>query len=173
MFGKSQQIHPHYKVAEVDHTFTTIARPLLLQTSWNQDNNHDESFESPKALTLRSPSSPSRTIKSSSLGTVRTGDCFSYSFNGNNSITIEPKVSQRMYRILAMREDENGRKVFFDIIDGRVYGRSPGINNRLSKNVVLYESKDAALSERFPSNQVGATRSGNGLYPRILVSFGK
>jgi len=37
----------------------------------------------------------------------------------------------------------------------------------------LFDTKEAALSERYPSNQAYAGKGGNGRYPRILVAFGK
>ncbi|RYH11431.1 hypothetical protein EON65_38855 [archaeon] len=135
MFAKPGRIMPNCRVADIDHTFTTIGKKLLPPEDENSTHT-------------------SRTEATTS--TVRTGDGSSYATNPNGKVYIPPKASKRMYRILAYNEDKTGRKVFFDLIDGRVYGRGPGLGNRVSHNVVLYESKEAALSERFPYNQVGS-----------------
>jgi hypothetical protein len=133
MFAKPHRMMPNCRVADVDHTFTIVAKQLPQP-------------EQPETNSARS----SRIPRSS----LRTGDGFSYAYNPNTAINIHPKASKRMYRILSYVEDKEGRKIYIDMIDGRVYGKSPGVLNRISKNVVLYESKEAALSERFPYNQV-------------------
>lgn len=103
MFGKSQQINPHYKVAEVDRTFTTVAKPLLLQTSWtNESSLNLTNNNSP----IKTPSTYSNSHPHSNI-MKRTGDCLSFTFNANDALVIDSKVSQRMFRVLAVREIYN------------------------------------------------------------------
>lgn len=149
MFARPHRISPTCRVADVDHTFTKVGRNLV---------EPDAPETSPRSATTSNTS-------------VRTGDGFSYSSNANVSVEIPTKNALRMYRVLSYTVDKAGRKVFFDMIDGRIYGRGPGMACRVSTNVVLFETKEAALSERYPFNQVGAAKSGNGVHPRILVTF--
>lgn len=132
MFGRPHRISPTCRVADVDHTFTKVCK----------------NFTEP-----RPPDSPS-TRTTSTTSTLRTGDGLSYSTNANVVLNIPANNARQMFRVLNCTEDRQGNRIFFDSIDGRIYGKGPAVNNRVSQDVVLYDSKSAALSERFPSNQV-------------------
>eukprot|EP01039_Chlorochromonas_danica_P009137 gene9137-10087_t len=149
MFGRPHRISPTCRVADVDHTFTKVCK----------------NFTEP-----RPPDSPS-TRTTSTTSTLRTGDGLSYSTNANVVLNVPANNARQMFRVLNCTEDRHGHRIFFDSIDGRIYGKGPAMNNRVSQDVVLYDSKSAALSERFPSNQVGGGRGGNGIHARVLVSF--
>jgi hypothetical protein len=131
MFARPQKIIPNYKVSEVDRTLTTVGKNL---------RDTPESFIEPISRPKSAP--------------PRTGDSLSFSYNGNVAMNIPEHAAQRMYRIVAYTEDSNGDKVYFDLLDGNIYGKGPAFTSRISNNVVLYENRDTALGERFPSNQV-------------------
>jgi hypothetical protein len=76
-----------------------------------------------------------------------------------------------MYRVVSYREDASGKRIFFDPLDGKVFTIGAGFVNRVSNAVILFETKKGALSERYPCNQIGAAKSGNGHYPRVLIAF--
>jgi len=105
-----------------------------------------------------------------SLLSPRFGGAESFSFSRNGGRYVEPTRSQRCYRIVGYKTGDSGNAVI-DILDGTEYACGHGMEPKISKDVVVYDTKEAALSERFPSNQVGRARSGNGRYPRALVSF--
>lgn len=63
-------------------------------------------------------------------------------------------MSQRGYRILSYKENRNGTRIVFDILDGTVYNCGTGAGKKITYNAVVFDSKRSALSERFPSNQV-------------------
>lgn len=147
---------------EHDPIFRKFAKEIVKKTSPSDDDLNSPSNRSNTSLNTQTTSS-----------TARTGDSMSYSFNLNDNSVIPVKNATRMYRVLGLKEDKTGKKTLFDIIDGRIYCQGFTYNNRICSNVILFDSKQAALSERFPANQAGASHSGNGVYPRILVAFGK
>lgn len=101
----------------------------------------------------------------------RKGGIESFSFSRNGSSHVDQYSSRRCYRIVGYKTDHDGNKSVIDILDGSEYYCGHRMDHRISKDVVVYDSKDSALSERFPCHQVGSSRSGNGRYPRALVSF--
>lgn len=103
----------------------------------------------------------------------RIGDTQSFSYNLHGSSYIDKRAAVRMFRVLCIKHPtpNNEGRVVFDPLDGRIFSVSPGFHNRVSHNVLLFDSKKGALSERLPTNQVGASNSGNGRYARILCSF--
>jgi hypothetical protein len=118
-----------------------------------------------------------------SRGKERTGDYRSYTITGNNdnnfSFFLDKRSAKRMYRVLVCKDattlqgTTDPHRLLIDSLDGKIYCDGFTYRNRVAKDIVLFESKSAALSERYPCNQVGASRGGNGVYPRILVAFGK
>jgi hypothetical protein len=106
---------------------------------------------------------------------ARQGDNKSFSYNLHGSTYIDKRSAVRMFRVLCIKHPTPGSegRVVFDPLDGRIFSVAPGFHNRISHNVLLYDTKKAAMSERLPPNQVGAGSSGNGRYARILCSFGK
>lgn len=157
MFARPQKVSPNCRYGqETDHTFTKIAIPLLEKSKFAQPEKNS-SLDTPK-----------------STSTTRTGDSLSYSTNANDHTHIPRICAQRMYRVVSYREDpKTGKKIIFDPLDGKMFVIGAGFVNRVSTNVVLFESKKGAMSERYPINQVGAAKSGNGHYPRVLIAFGK
>ena len=157
MFARPHKISPNVRYGqETDHTFTKIAIPLLEKTKLKQSGHDDSAMDTPK-----------------STSSTRTGDSLSYSTNSNDHTRIPRSCSRRMYRVVSYKEDSSGKKVIFDPLDGKPFSIGPGFVNRVSNNVVLFETKKGALSERYPFNQCGAAKSGNGHFPRVLIAFGK
>lgn len=77
----------------------------------------------------------------------------------------------RGYKVLGLKT-EGSYKVAVDLFSGKVINLGgSGPDSRITQSVQIYETKQAALSEKFPPNQVGCAKSGNGMLPRILVSF--
>lgn len=87
--------------------------------------------------------------------TIRTGDKASYWCSSSDNLYVEKKCSERAYRVLSYRKDsKTGKRVIFDILDGKPYFLSHGDGKRVTHNAIVFETRSAALSERFPSNQV-------------------
>jgi hypothetical protein len=42
---------------------------------------------------------------------------------------------------------------------------------QVTRDAIVYQTKQGALGERFPSKQVGHPKSGSGVLPRVLVAF--
>ena len=77
----------------------------------------------------------------------------------------------RGYKVLGLKSEGND-KVAIDLFTGnKVNMGGKGADSRITNQLKLYETKQAALSEKFPPSQVGSSKSGNGTIPRILVSF--
>ena len=101
----------------------------------------------------------------------RTGDKRSFQFQ-RDCVNISKLSAKRCFRVLTYRDLPNGKREVTDIPNGSVYYCKTGPQlRRITPYGVAFDSKDGALSERFPANQVGAAASGNGTTPRILVSF--
>lgn len=165
---------------EVDHTFTDYVRPILENSTLRHSKSAGaEVDEDPYRLTGEGTSSSrgSNSQGRSNRPPTRCGDRRSYHLNNNNHYYVDRLCATRMYRVLTVKpnhgEGGGSNKILFDPIDGRLYNASVGFQNRISHNVVCYDNKKAAMSERYPTNQVGAARGGNGKLPRILVAFGK
>ena len=87
--------------------------------------------------------------------TIRTGDKASYWCSSSDNLYVDKKCSERAYRVLSYRKDgKTGKRVIFDILDGKPYFLCHGEGKRITHNAIVFETKSAALSERFPSNQV-------------------
>ena len=95
------------------------------------------------------------------------------SFTYNSSTESIPKMAaKRCYRVLTYVDDKNGERQVMDVVDGNVYWcRTGPQKRRITPDAIAMDSKQAALSERFPLTQVGAATSGNGTLPRLLVAF--
>lgn len=171
----------------VDKTFTEYITPLVSRSSIEINNDvleaqrrKDEAQRknaSSSRLFNNTAASSNRFTNSRSMGTAdlkinRTGDAASYRYATNDKMYIDRNSAKRGYRILSYKEDLHGRKVVFDLLEGTVYYCGK-ISRRVTKNVLVFDNKQAAMSERLPPNQVGHSKHGNGLYPRVLVSFGK
>jgi hypothetical protein len=100
-----------------------------------------------------------------------TGDGRSFTF-GPETITISKMAAKRCFRVLTYRDLPNGKREVMDIPDGRIYFCKTGPQNRrITPDGVAFDTKQGAMSERFPTNQVSPSKSGNGTSPRILVAF--
>ncbi len=96
------------------------------------------------------------------------GESYSYMSHG---VEIPKLAAKRCYRVLTYANTPTGRQVM-DIAEGNLYWcRTGPQKRRITPNACAFDSRELALSERFPSTQVGAASSGNGTLPRILVSF--
>jgi hypothetical protein len=133
-------VNQRQNLAAVEHTFTQIIGPAILQSTLSSSSK-----------------STSTTSSLNSSVSNRTGDSQSFSFNTNDPFYIEKRACQRGYRILSYKEDRNGRKVIFDVLDGTIYNCGGGLGKKVTNNAIIFDSKKCALSERFPSNQVHPT----------------
>lgn len=168
MFARPSKIDPNVRYGrEMDRTFTQLVIPLLNQnasfgrkskkTTQNGDNR-DESHPAYESEAydeeLDSPMTQKTTFSNTSN---RTGDSLSYSFNVHDTSHIPHACARRMYRVVAYKDDpETGKMTLFDALDGRVYNIGAGFANRISNNVVLFDTEKGALSERYPYNQVSS-----------------
>lgn len=96
------------------------------------------------------------------------GESFTYM---DHAVVIPKLAAKRCYRVLTYANTKQGRQVM-DIAEGNLYWcRTGPQKRRITPNAVAFDSRELALSERFPSTQVGAATSGNGTLPRVLVAF--
>jgi len=101
----------------------------------------------------------------------RYGGGESFTFNSPTA-SIPKMAAQRCYRVLTYSDDKNGERHVMDVAEGKLYWcRTGPQKRRITPDAVAMDSKQAALSERFPLTQVGAATSGNGTLPRLLVAF--
>lgn len=159
MFARPPKVEPSPRKQDVDHTFTRIAKPLIDSVEFAKKEDDQRSAEGTQRT-------------HSSVASNRTGDSLSYNYNTHDSTFIPERCSRRLYRVVSFKENSSGKRIMFDPIDGRIFSCDAGYTNRTSNNVVLFDSKRSALSERYPSNQIGGSTGGNGIYPRMLVAFG-
>lgn len=172
-------IVPNYKVSECDHSLTTSLKPLLSKIrehlSFGSAVADSPNVQANDNLHAKDTGVRfAERVERASPPVQRTGDGMSYTFNANNGAFYGKKQARRMFRVMICKENpETGEKTLIDSLDGKVYSKGFKFANRQISNVVLYDSKEAALSERFPSNQAYAGRGGNARYARILIAFGK
>jgi len=95
------------------------------------------------------------------------------SFTYNSPVGgISKMAAKRCYRVLTYSDDADGQRHVIDVAEGKEYWcRTGPQKRRITPDAVAMDSKQAALSERFPLTQVGAATSGNGTLPRVLVAF--
>lgn len=79
--------------------------------------------------------------------------------------------SVRGYRVVTYVEDARGNRTVKDILNGSVYFTGVGLQQRITQDAIMFSTKEAALAEKFPSNQVGASKGGSGRLPRVLCCF--
>ncbi len=85
----------------------------------------------------------------------KTGDGNSYWLSTNDNVYLDRKTAVKGYRVVSYRKmKRGGKRVVFDILDGKPYYCGVGIQKRITENAVVFATKQEALSERFPSNQV-------------------
>lgn len=138
----------HYPLqkCEVERSLTTVVQPIISNSVF--------------ARPLKSPSSQAFSPYSyTTTSTHRTGDNTSYYCSSSSGVTISRNAARRGFRILSYTEDDSGKIHLFDILDGHPYHCSRTTGKRITANAIVFESKDAALSERFPSNQVNQSFS--------------
>ena len=124
------------------------------------DDVHDMASEPAASRQPRKPPVPKRT-----------GNEDSFSFR-KQFVKIDKFSAKRAYRILTYVTKANGDREVMDIPDGYIYYcRTGPQKRRITPDAVAYDTKELAMSERFPYDQIGAARSGNGTLPRILVAF--
>ena len=102
-----------------------------------------------------------------SLGGPRRGGPESYYYAPHGVQENSSLNNQRCYRVLTYKR-ENNRNILIDIADGT---HIKDYSDKISHNVVVYDSKLGAESEKFAPNQMFPTRSGSGYKPRVLVAF--
>lgn len=124
------------------------------------------------ASPIKAPEADKNRHKSESESPPKlTGDGRSFTFK-SEVITISKMASKRCFRVLTYRDLPNGKREVMDIPDGRIYFCKTGPQNRrITPDGVAFDTKEGAMSERFPINQVSPSKSGNGTSPRILVAF--
>lgn len=128
----------------------------------NKSNSYDDHHRK-----SNSASAPSTTR---ARATNRTGGRNSFTTFSYDKITLLPAESKRVYKVLSIKDNSNnysnsysnynsnsdslGRKLLFDGISGKIYHCGAGQAKNISKNVICFDTKDSALSERFPYDQV-------------------
>mmetsp|Transcript_17997 Transcript_17997/g.30263 ORF Transcript_17997/g.30263 Transcript_17997/m.30263 type:complete len:256 (+) Transcript_17997:130-897(+) len=134
-------------------------------------------ISSPTSINANSISTmtTSETVASTlSLASQLTGDKNSYTFSRNdNNVYYNKGSGMKGYRVLSYKKSKKngGQRIVFDILDGKPYHCGVGLQRRITSDALVFETKEQALSERFPSNQFAGTKSGNGRLPRMLVAF--
>lgn len=171
-FAPSRRPHTAPNRRETDHTFTKYVQPILENSNLRTSKSAEDT--NPFRMTGEEDAYASSGRSSKNRPSTRCGDRRSYQLNSNDNFHLDRMAATRMYRVLVVKPNNySSIGTLLDPVDGRVYNASAGLQSRLSHHVICYDSKKAALSERLSPNQVGATKGGNGRYPRILVAFGK
>jgi len=134
---------------DMDHASSTLTQIENYSAAVDSTSNLSEVTTNFAAATM----SP---IPNSQPLTIRTGDKASYWCSSSDNLYIEKKCSERAYRVLSYRKDKTGKRVIFDILDGKPYFLTHGEGKRITHNAIVFETRSAALSERFPSNQVSS-----------------
>jgi hypothetical protein len=139
----------------VEKTFTTIAKPLVEKSNLSRKDTDGLYISSANTTAQSTPAySSNPTSPFSAKSSYRSGVNITYKCNANDNIYLSKVESVRGYRVLALKEDITGKKILFDIVDGTIYNCGFSAASRISNFVPLYDSKNAALCERFPPNQV-------------------
>jgi hypothetical protein len=87
--------------------------------------------------------------------TMKTGDANSYWLSSNDNVYLDRRTAVKGYRVVSYRKmKRGGKRVVFDILDGKPYYCGVGVQKRITENAIVFATKEEALSERFPSNQV-------------------
>ena len=150
MFGRPKSARKVQNTKAVEKTFTTIVKPLIAKSNLSNKERDDQSYSTAQTTpAISAPNSPF-SLKSS----YRQGTNITYKCDANDTSYLSKVEGVRGYRVLALREDILGKKILFDMIDGTIYNCGFSGANRISNFVPLYESKTAALCERFPPTQV-------------------
>lgn len=159
MFARPKKVAPGPKLSEVDRSFTKYAIPLISRSSIGSPKVGFVDDNSSKATAEDSTiESNEKTITLKPQPVPRSGDYRSYNFTAQNdknqAFFIDKKSARRMYRVLIVKETALGKKILIDSLDGKIYCDGFTYRNRVARDIVLFDSKSAALSERYPSNQV-------------------
>lgn len=158
MFARPKKVTPTRKLTEVDRSFTKVVKPLISRSTISSPKVAVSSDDSLSGATEESSSVDTGRIHSAPVSPTRTGDYRSYFISEQNeksrNFYVDKRGARRMYRVLVCKENAIGRKLLIDSLDGKIYCDGFTYKNRLAKDIVLFESKSAALSERYPHNQV-------------------
>lgn len=134
-------------------------------------NGADELFSRTTSSSMTTAESTSSTIQPARI--QKTGDKSSYWLSDHDNFYIDRNAARKAYRVVSYKTTKTGKRKVFDILDGKAYHCGTGVQRRITDNAIVFASRSEALSERFPHNQHDASKSGNGRYARMLVSFGK
>lgn len=134
-------------------------------------NGADELFSRTTSSSMTTAESTSSTIQPARI--QKTGDKSSYWLSDHDNFYIDRNAARKAYRVVSYKTTKTGKRKVFDILDGKTYHCGTGVQRRITDNAIVFASRSEALSERFPHNQHDASKSGNGRYARMLVSFGK
>ncbi len=91
----------------------------------------------------------------------KTGGKSSYHLSDHDDLYIDRKAARRGYRVVSYKTTKSGKRKVFDILDGKTYHCGTGVQRRITDNAITFATKQEALSERFPSNQVNYHREIN------------
>lgn len=84
----------------------------------------------------------------------RTGDKSSFTLSDHDNVYIDRNAARKGYRVVSYKITKSGKRKVFDILDGKPYHCGAGVQRRITDNAIVFATKQEALSERFPSNQV-------------------
>lgn len=130
----------------------------------------DELFSRTTSSSMTTAESSSSTVQPARI--QKTGDKSSYWLSDHDDFYIDRGAARKAYRVVSYKTTKTGKRKVFDILDGKTYHCGTGVQRRITDNAIVFPSRSEALSERFPHNQHDASKSGNGRYARMLVSFG-
>jgi hypothetical protein len=122
---------------------------------------------SQKPETLDMPSLRTSRSEPGYVPKQRYGGPESFSFAYHSSQENQQGAKKTCYRVLTYNVNGSKRRLR-DIVDGT---KIKDYGDKLNKNILVFDSKTAALSENFSPTQYKVSRGGNGRLPRVLVSF--
>lgn len=173
---------------EVEKTFSNVVIPMMKETNFakNVGKDKEETIFTPEftgstasgsiPATDESYNSTSTESFFQRFRTKKTKNAFHYTKNDKMYLHIYEKV--RGFKVLSYEMQSDGRAQVFNPENGEVYHcetRSTFSKpaKKLTQDAIVFDTKEAAMSERFSINQHRVSKSGSGVLPRVLVQFGK
>ena len=182
MFGKPLQPKNKYSSPR-DYIGVSDLASFILSPASSKSPNSAKSAISPKKSSVgveelisvnTASNTTSETESPSRSRTIqnplkKTGDSNSFWLSANDNVYIDRAAAMKCYRVVSYRKlKKTGKRVVFDILDGKPMYCGVGVQRKITDNAVVFTSKQDALSERFPSNQVCTVLYYSTLYCTVL-----
>lgn len=148
MFAKHKRVVKPKESSDERRFFETIVKPAL----------EDEATAANSPVSEKRRDAPTKFSVDKRDSVLRDAApvIISVKCNTNDTVVIDKKQSRRTYKVLAIKDDGFGMKTIFDLLDGTIYNcRFP---TKVTKYATLYDTKEAAMSERRSAHKVGVVK---------------